>query len=273
MGSNIKVARAALHFWEEPCISGSCGSGTVFFSGCSLRCVYCQNGEISSGKAGAEITGARLYDIFFELKEKGAANINLVTAGHFLPQILPQLKKARENGLGIPFVYNTSSYETVKAIQSLNGICSVYLPDLKYISSELSRRYSACSDYFETATGAIEEMVRQTGSCTFGEDGMIRSGVIVRHLVLPGHAYESKKIIKYLYETYGSDIYMSIMSQYTPIKKTGFENLDRKLTKPEYDDVVDYAVNLGVENAYIQDGECAEESFIPQFDLEGVFPS
>ncbi|MBP3360501.1 MAG: radical SAM protein [Clostridia bacterium] len=272
-GDKIKVARAALHFWEEPCICGSGGSGAVFFSGCPLGCVYCQNKDISDGRRGAEITPQRLYDIFFELKEKSAENINLITCGHFLPQVIPPLRSAKENGLGLPVVYNTSSYETVSAIKSLEGLVDIFLPDLKYISSELSSAFSACPDYFERASAAIDEMFRITGKCIFDENERLISGTIIRHLVLPGHTDDSKAVIEYLFGRYGNEVVYSIMSQYTPvIKNSPYPELLRKLTAEEYDDVIDFAIGTGIENAYIQDGDSAEESFIPDFGLEGVFP-
>lgn len=286
--ATLRVARAALHMWEEPCISGTVGSGTVFFSGCPLRCVFCQNRDIAAGQVGKEITVERLSHIFLELQEKGAANINLVTPTHFVPQIAEALRLAKAAGLILPVVYNTSSYERVETLQLLDGLVDVYLPDMKYMSRDLSRRYSHAADYFGYASAAIVEMVRQVGEPIFegtipeeaaestdGEDEyagpMIRRGVIVRHLVLPGQIEDSKAVIRYLYETYGDRIYISIMNQYTPL--SGLEpypEIDRKLTAEEYEEVVDYAIELGVENGFIQEGETAEESFIPAFDLEGV---
>ena len=270
-GSKIKIARAALHEWEEPCISAKGGSGAIFFSGCGLRCIYCQNREISRGRIGIEIDENRFYEILFELKEKGAENINLVTAGHFLKQILPVLKKAKNDGINIPFVYNTSSYEAVEQIKALDKVVDIYLPDLKYISSELSQNFSSAEDYFDIASAAIDEMVRQKGKCVFDESGKMISGVIVRHLVLPKHIGEAKRIIRYLHTRYGNDIYISIMSQYTPLLKTcKYPELLRRVKKDEYDRVIDYAEKIGIKNAFIQCGAAAEESFIPQFDCEGV---
>lgn len=272
--NELKVARAALHFWEEPCISGTQGSGTVFFSGCSLHCVYCQNREIANGTAGQVISEERLSEIFLELQEKGAHNINLVTPGHFVPQIIHALELAKKNGLGLPVVYNTSGYEHVETIKMLEGIVDIYLPDLKYISEELSGRYSHAKDYSKRAKAAIAEMVRQTGPAVFfgeTEEGLMRKGTIVRHLILPGCIEDSKEVVRYLYETYGNAVYISIMNQFTPLSHLNeYPRLNRKITEEEYDEVVDYAISLGVENGFIQEGETAEESFIPEFNGEGV---
>lgn len=268
---NLVVARASLHMWEEPCISGTNGSGTVFFSGCSLGCVYCQNYNISKGMTGKEITAERLAEIFLELQSKNAHNINLVTPTHFVPQIVEAIVMSRKNGLKIPIVYNTSGYEKVETIKMLEGHVSVYLPDLKYMDENIARKYSNCKDYFQYASKAIEEMVRQTGEIEFDDDGMVVRGVIVRHMTLPGYLPDSKNIIKYLHETYGNKIYMSIMNQYTPLTEVSqYPEINRKITDEEYDELVDYAVDIGVENGFIQEGETALESFIPDFDCEGV---
>lgn len=270
----LKVARAALHYWEEPCISGNEGSGTVFFSGCALHCVFCQNANIANGSAGKEISVERLAEIFLELQEQKANNINLVTPGHFVPQIVTALQFAKNQGLTIPIVYNTSSYECVDTIKKLDGLVDIYLPDFKYMDATLSAKYSHAPDYSEVAKEAIAEMVRQTGSPVFfhdEEDGIMRRGTIVRHLLLPGCAEDSKAVIHYLYETYGNEIYISIMNQFTPL--SGLERypeLNRRVAESEYEEVVDYAISLGVENGFIQEGETAEESFIPEFDGEGV---
>ncbi len=285
--NEIKVARAALHMWEEPCISGTSGSGTVFFSGCTLRCVYCQNAAISSGSHGKLISIERLSDIFLELQAQGANNINLVTPSHFVPQIVKALELSKTSGLTLPIIYNTGSYETLETLRMLDGLVDIYLPDLKYYSSELSLRYSRAKDYFDVATRAIAEMVRQTGSPVFAAHSnsiadidssddyaampLISRGVIVRHLVLPGYVEDSKKVINYLYNTYGNHIYISIMNQFTPTGDLSkYPELNRKLTSAEYDDVIDYAISLGVENGFIQEGDTADESFIPPFDLTGV---
>lgn len=270
----LKVARAALHYWEEPCISGKEGSGTVFFSGCALHCVFCQNANIANGTAGKEISIERLAEIFLELQEKKANNINLVTPGHFVPQIVMALQAAKNQGLVIPVVYNTSSYECVDTIKKLEGLVDIYLPDFKYMDTGLSAKYSHATDYSEVAKKAVGEMVRQTGGAVFlhnDEDDLISRGTIVRHLLLPGCVEDSKAVIRYLYETYGNRIYISIMNQFTPlpgVKK--YPELNRRVTEEEYEEVVDYAISLGVENGFIQEGETAEESFIPEFDGEGV---
>ena len=271
---NLKVARAALHFWEEPCISGDAGSGAVFFSGCPLHCVFCQNENIANGTVGKEISLERLVDIFLELQEKGANNINLVTPGHFVPQIVKALDQAKKEGLTLPVVYNTSSYETVDTIKMLEGYVDIYLPDFKYMSPVLSKKYSHAPDYAEVAKAAIAEMVRQTGKAVFvngDEDNLILRGTIVRHLTLPGCMEDSMQILKYLHETYGDTIYISIMNQFTPLSNLEkYPELNRKITVEEYDALVDYAIDIGIENGFIQEGNTAEESFIPAFDCEGV---
>lgn len=271
---NLKVARAALHFWEEPCISGDAGSGAVFFSGCPLHCVFCQNENIANGTVGKEISLERLVDIFLELQEKGANNINLVTPGHFVPQIVKALDQAKKEGLTLPVVYNTSSYETVDTIKRLEGYVDIYLPDFKYMSPVLSKKYSHAPDYAEVAKAAIAEMVRQTGKAVFvngDEDNLILRGTIVRHLTLPGCMEDSMQILKYLHETYGDTIYISIMSQFTPLSNLEkYPELNRRITDEEYETLVDYAIEIGIENGFIQEGDTAEESFIPAFDCEGV---
>jgi putative pyruvate formate lyase activating enzyme len=272
--AELMVARAALHYWEEPCISGSEGSGAVFFSGCPLHCVFCQNGEIAAGNAGKKITVERLAEIFLELQEKGANNINLVTAGHFTPQVIKALESSRRQGLKLPIVYNTSSYENVDNIKSLEGYVDIYLPDFKYMDGTLAKRYSHAPDYSIIAKAALAEMVRQTGPARFRdgrEDGLMERGTIVRHLLLPGCGKDSKAVIRYLYETYHNEIYISIMNQFTPIAALAdYPELNRKVTDAEYEEVVDYAIELGVECGFIQEGDTAEESFIPAFDCEGV---
>lgn len=268
----IPVARASLHFWEEPCISGAKGSGAVFFAGCNLGCIYCQNREISTGKTGKWISAGRLSEIFLELQKQGANNINLVTAAHVLPFVREALKAAKDNGLHIPILYNTSSYETVEAIQSLKGLVDIYLPDLKYMSAGLSKRYSLAADYPDVAREAIAEMVRQTGPCKFDARGIITKGTIVRHLVLPGSSMDSKNVIKYLHETYGNDIYISIMNQYTPMPDVAeHPQLRNRVPDWEYKKIVDYAISLGVENGFTQDSSASDTNFIPPFDGTGVF--
>ena len=271
----IRLARAALHFWEEPCISGTKGSGAVFFSGCQLRCVYCQNQPIAHGDVGREVTVSRLTDIFFELEEQGANNINLVTPTHFVPQIIQGLEQAKLRGLTIPVVYNSSGYESVGTLRQLDGLVDIYLPDMKYSRTETAAKYSTAPDYAEVAGKALREMVRQTGAPEFDRDGMMRKGVIVRHLLLPGHVTEAKEVLDYLYHTYGDLIYISIMNQYTPLLSmrglaSVYPELDRKVTKREYDKVIDHALELGIRNAFVQEGETAAESYIPAFDGEGI---
>ncbi len=268
------IVRAALHYWEEPCISGDEGSGTIFFSGCSLGCVYCQNYAISDGKSkyGVDVTVDRLVEIFFELKDKGANNINFVTPTHYMPHIKQAIVQAKKQGFTLPFVYNTSGYENVSSLRELDGLIDVYLPDFKYYDDMLASRYSKAPDYVCRAKEAIEEMVRQVGEPQFDENGIIMKGVIVRHMILPGHTKDSMRVIEYLHHTYGESIYISIMNQYTPVKTTRMEKyteLGRSITAREYDKVIDYAISIGVENAYIQEGETNKESFIPSFDGEG----
>lgn len=271
MPDEIYAARAALHMWEEPCISGKEGSGTVFFSGCTLQCVFCQNEQIADGRIGRKISAERLAEIFLELQEKGANNINLVTPTHYVRQIKCALDKSRKEGLRIPVVYNTGGYETVETIKELEGYVDIYLPDLKYISRELSLKYSKAPDYFEKASAALAEMVRQTKEALYDERGMMKRGVIVRHLLLPGCLEDSKAVIRYLYKTYHNRVTISIMNQYTPLPQiAGYPELNRKVTEEEYEELVDYAIELGVENGFVQEGETAEESFIPTFDFEGI---
>ncbi|MBQ8304906.1 MAG: radical SAM protein [Blautia sp.] len=273
MGDVVYAARAALHMWEEPCISGSRGSGTVFFSGCTLRCVYCQNHEIAEGRAGLPVTVRRLSEIFLMLQEKGAANISLVTASHFVPQILEALADAKKDGLHLPVVYNSGGYESPDTLRALNGVVDIYLPDLKYMDPDLAEAFSHARDYPEAAREAIREMVAQTGPCVFDEAGYAVRGTIVRHLILPGHTKDSMRILSYLHETYGDEIYISLMNQYTPvIRQERYPELNRRLTKREYQKVLSHALSIGITNGFFQEGTTAEESFIPAFDYEGVRP-
>ncbi len=266
------VARAALHPWEEPCLCGERGSGTVFFSGCSLGCVYCQNWDISRGERGRAITVERLAEIFLELQAQGAANINLVTGDHHVVPICQGLRLAKERGLTLPVVFNCGGYAKASTLAMLRGLVDIYLPDFKYWSPQLAGRYSNAPDYRRWAQRALEEMVRQVGPCQFEGDQLIR-GVLVRHLVLPGCVADSKKVLYFLHHTYGSQIYISIMSQYTPLPWVqGYPELDRHLTPAEYDQVVQFALYQGIENGFVQEGEAASESFIPPFDETGVLP-
>lgn len=271
VSSEIKVARAALHYWEEPCISGEKGSGAVFFSGCSLHCVFCQNREISDGKVGKIISKERLRDIFLELKAKGANNINLVTPGQYIPDIVWAVRDARRYGMELPIVYNTSGYENADELKQLEGIVDVYLPDFKYMDSALSAKYSRAKDYPSVAKQAISEMVRQQPGVVIDDaTGLIQKGVIVRQLLLPGHVNDAKAILKYLHDTYQDSIYISMMSQFTPIALKDYPEINRTVTRREYERLIDYAIKIGITNAFIQEENVAKDSFIPAFDGEGV---
>ena len=272
MSATLRVSRAALHMWEEPPVSGTRGSGTVFFSGCPLSCVFCQNAEISHEANGKEIDVARLSEIFLELQEKGAHNINLVTGTHYVPHIVAALDMAKAQGLAIPILYNCGGYESVETLKMLRGYIDIYLPDFKYMDKSIAARYSRCPDYPERAKEALAEMVAQTGAPMFDAEGIMVRGTVVRHLVLPGYARDSIEVVRYLHETYGDDIYISIMSQYTPSERlrARFPEIARKLTKYEYGKVVRFAEEIGVKNGFTQYGEAAAESFIPKFDCEGV---
>lgn len=271
VSSEIKVARAALHYWEEPCISGKRGSGAVFFSGCSLHCVFCQNREISDGKAGKVISKERLSDIFMELADKGANNINLVTPGQYIPDIVWAVNDAKSRGMKLPIIYNTSGYENVTELKLLEDIVDVYLPDFKYMDSTLSARYSRAKDYPSVAKQALSEMVRQQPDVVIDDaTGLIQKGVIVRQLLLPGHVNDAKAVLKYLYDTYHDHVYISMMSQFTPIALKDYPEINRTVTKREYERLVNYALEIGITNAFIQEGDVAKDSFIPAFDCEGV---
>lgn len=269
--NTLRVARAALHFWEEPCISGEEGSGAVFFTGCNLRCVFCQNYHIARAEQGKEISGERLSEIFLELQEQKANNINLVTATHYVPQVIGALEEAKKHGLKIPVVYNCGGYESVETLRLLEGLVDIYLPDFKYMDPARAKKYSHAEDYPAVARAALAEMVRQQPKAEFDHRGIMKKGIIVRHLMLPGGIKDSKAVVQYLYETYGDQIYLSLMNQYTPLPQVAdYPELTRKLKKFEYDRLVDYAISLGVTNGFIQEGETAEESFIPAFTNEGV---
>jgi len=265
------VVRAALHFWEEPCISGGGGSGAVFFSGCSLRCIFCQNAAISSERAGVPVTVDRLAQIFLSLQKQGAVNLNLVTASHFAPAVKEALRLSKAQGLILPVVYNCGGYESMESLRLLKGLVDIYLPDFKYMTPALAERYSSAPDYPEVCKQALSEMFSQVGPAQFSEDGLMKKGLLVRHLVLPGKGGEARRVIRYLYETYGSDIFVSIMNQYTPMPKAArTDELGRRLSAGEYARVVDYAVTLGLQNGFIQEGKTGADSFIPPFDLTGV---
>ncbi len=257
--------------WEEPPISGRGGSGTVFFTGCQLRCIFCQNSDIALSHAGLEISEDRLVEIFFELRDKGAHNINLVTPTHFTPSIVSAIKKAKALGFSLPFVWNSSGYETPETLEMLRGHIDIFLPDFKYFSGEIAKEYSSAPDYFEVASKALEKMFDIVGTPVFDENSLMRSGIIVRHLVLPGHTEDSMRVIKHLYDTFGDKIYISIMNQYTPMPRVAeHKKLSRRLTTYEYDKAVNYAAELGVKNGFTQSRGSAKESFIPPFDYSGV---
>ena len=266
-GNEMVIARYSLHMWEEPVISGDTGSGTIFFSYCNMRCCFCQNYEISELHKGKKVSIDEFCDICLELQEKGACNINLVTPTHYVDLIICGLRMAKEKGLVIPVVYNSSGYENVDTIKMLDGLVDIYLPDLKYYNDIYSVKYSKCKYYFKYASDAIEEMVRQVGEAKFDDNGMMKKGVIVRHLLLPGCLEDSKKIICYLYNKYGDKVIISIMNQYTPVRKLDYEELNKKVLDSDYDELVNYAYDLGVRKAFIQEGDTQEESFIPDFDI------
>lgn len=269
--STLKVARSALHYFEEPSISGTNGSGTIFFSGCNLKCCYCQNKEISNDNFGINISVERLSELMLELQAKKASNINLVTPTHFVPSIIEAIKLARKKGLSIPIVYNTSGYESVATIKQLAGYVDIYLTDFKYFDNKLGEDLSKVKNYFEIASLALEEMYKQVGKNKFASNGIMTKGIIVRCLVLPTKGTDTKKIINYLYKKYQDNIYLSIMNQYTPVNHSDtFTFLNDKVSDSEYDDIINYALDLGVKNAYIQEGETQDESFIPPFNLEGL---
>lgn len=272
----VRVARAALHMWEEPCISGSKGSGTVFFCGCTLGCVYCQNYSISKlnrSENGKTVTAKRLGEIFIELESQGANNINLVTPTMFLPTIVEAVGNARINGLKVPILYNTSGYELPEVICALDGTVDIFLPDFKYLSPGLAGKYSAAHDYPFYAKASLSEMVKLCPKAEFDCSGMMKRGVIVRHLLLPGQLSESIKVVEYLFAEYGNDIFYSLMSQYTPTRwldRAKYPELSRRVTTYEYHKLIDRALSLGMNNAFIQERESAKESFIPSFSGEGV---
>ncbi len=267
MTAAFRIARAAPHLWEEPAISGTNGSGTIFFSGCNLRCIYCQNADIAADGVGAEITAQQLIDIMLRLQARGVHNINLVTPSHYTLRLVPVLQTAKASGLHIPIVWNSSAYELPEVLHHLCGLVDIYLPDFKYLHSDTADAYSHAADYPQVAKAALAEMVAQVGAPQFdAENGLMTRGVQVRHLVLPAHAQESREILHYLHSTYGNDIGISIMNQYTPMPRVANHPvLSRRVTEHEYDTVLRYAERIGIENALIQEGEAASESFIPPF--------
>lgn len=268
-GNKIKIAKAYLHMWEEPPITGKNGSGTIFFSNCNLRCLFCQNYQIGEDGNGIEISTERFSEICLDLQKQGATNINLVTPTHYVPLVIEGIKLAKENGLLIPIVYNSSGYETVETIKLLEETVDVYLPDFKYYSDELAIKYSGCKDYFKNASESLREMVKQKPKCVFDKGGNITSGVIVRHLLIPNMEEDSKKILKYLYDEYRDNIFISIMNQYTPVRTCKYEELNKTVSECVYDDVINYAWDIGIRNAFIQEGGTQSDSFIPKWDFKG----
>lgn len=271
VSDRVKLARAALHFWEEPCISGERGSGTVFFSGCALKCVFCQNYQLSAGHFGKEVSIQRLAEIFLELQQQGAHNINLVTGGHYVPQIVQALELVRKD-LKIPVVYNSSGYETVKTLRQLKGYVDIYLPDLKYYSPERSARYSNARDYFAVASQAVQEMFSQVGPVQFDEQGMLQKGVVVRHMVMPNGVEDTMDILTWIAEHLPlDDILVSVMSQYTPFYKSAdYPEINRRLTQEEYDRVLDWMECMGIKQGFVQELSSAKEEYTPDFSLQGV---
>ena len=264
---NMVIARYSRHMWEEPVLSGDKGSGTIFFSYCNMRCCFCQNYALSELHKGRVVSIEEFAKITLDLQNSSVYNINLVTPTMFVPNIIKGIQLARDKGLVLPVVYNTSSYESVNTIRKLDGYVDIYLPDLKYYDNELGIKYSNTNNYFYYASRAIDEMVRQVGKFVLDDNGMMIRGVIVRHMVMPGCVEDSKKIIKYLYDTYHDDIMISIMSQYTPVRECQYFELNRKISEDEYTEVVNYAYDLGVRNAFIQEGSSQDQSFIPDFDV------
>lgn len=267
LGGAPKIARAALHFWEEPPISGENGSGTVFFSGCNLGCIFCQNKKISRGRFGKTVTPERLREIYEELINKGAHNINLVTPTHFADAVLASL----EPKLSVPVVYNCGGYESVETLKRFEGKIQIYLPDIKYSDNVLAKKYSAAPDYFETAKAAVKEMYRQTGKYDIGDDGIMKKGIIIRHLILPGQLENTKKVIDWVKNEFApGEVLFSLMSQFTPVEGCNTDELYRRLTKDEYSEIADYLFESGIEDGFMQELSSAKEEYIPPFDLEGV---
>ena len=265
-GEKIRVALVSLHKWEEPCLIGDNGAGTVFFSHCNLKCVYCQNYKISSEGYGKEISIERLAEIFLEQQERGAANIDLVTPTHYVPQICSALDIAKLNGLKIPVVYNTNSYENLSTLDLLKNRVDIFLPDLKYFDDEIAKTFSSAPNYFKVATAAIQKMFELVGANKFNSAGMMTRGVIVRHLVLPNFRRDSFKILEWLKKTFGDKIFISLMNQYTPLYRAGeFKKINRRLMTLEYKSVVNFAVDIEIKNCYIQIGKTADEKFVPNF--------
>ena len=268
---NIKVAKVSLHHWEEPCISGDLGSGTVFFSNCNIKCVFCQNYKISHDGFGKIISINRLSEIFLEQQRRGALNINLVTPTHYVPQIIEALKIAKNTGLNIPILYNSNGYENIETIRSLNGLIDVYLPDLKYYRDKFAIKYSNAPNYFNTASKVIAEMFSQVGKIKLDNNGIIQSGVIIRHLMLPGLLFDSKKVVDFIHTTFNDDVYISLMNQYTPIHvKTKYPEINKTLNPAHYNALINYCLNLGITKCFIQDSGTSSTYFVPDFNLSGT---
>lgn len=270
VGNKLKIAKADLHFWEEPPISGTRGSGTIFFTGCNLRCAFCQNYDISTNNIGKEVSISRFADICLELQARKAHNINLVTPTVYIPLIIDGLKLAKKRGLKIPIIYNTSGYENVDQIKKLNGLIDIYLPDFKYYDNAVATKYSMAPNYKEVTTIAIDEMFHQVGEPKYDKKGIMKKGVIVRHLLLPTHLEDSKKVMDYLYDIYHNKVCVSIMNQYTVTRQLPFTELNQKVTDDDYDELINYACVIGITNAFMQESETADECFIPDFDCKGV---
>ena len=267
-GDKVKIALASVHRFEEPCISGKNGSGTVFFSGCNLNCKFCQNYEISQLGKGVEISIDELADVFIKQQEKGVHNINLVTPTMYVYQIMEAIKIARKNGLNIPIIYNSNGYENVQTIKDLEGYIDVYLPDLKYYDNEIGLKYSGIKNYFQYASKAILEMYNQVGSPKFDENGIITSGVMIRHLVLPNNIENSKNVLRWIKENINEDVYINIMAQYFPTYKAkDIKELNRKLTKEEYEEIENFVYELDIKNGYMQELGEHEEEYVPDFNL------
>lgn len=266
----IKVALAKPFFYEEPPVSGNNGSGTIFFSGCNLKCCFCQNMKISKYNKGKYISIKRLAEIMLELQKKHVHNINLVTPTMYIPSIIKAIKKAKKMGLTIPIIYNSSGYENIDAIKLLNGYIDIYLPDFKYFDDKLANKYSKANNYLLNAKLSLKEMVRQTGPCIFDKNGLIKKGTIVRHLMLPNYKDDTKRILDYLYQTYHDNIYISIMNQYTPNEYVEFKELKKPIEEKDYDEIIAYALDIGIKNAFCQVGGTVSESFIPEFNYEGI---
>jgi putative pyruvate formate lyase activating enzyme len=270
-GVTVKVAKAYGHMWEEPCVSGTKGSGTIFFSNCNLRCVFCQNHDISQSSIGKEISVERLSEIFLEQQTKGYHNINLVNPTHYVPQIIAALDMAKKSGLTIPVVYNSNGYENIESIKALNGYIDVYIPDLKYFNDKYAIKYSSAPNYFNIASKVIGEMVAQVGIPVFNGDDIMIKGVIIRHLMLPGLLFDSKKVVDYIYITFGDSVYLSLMNQYTPMfKATEYAEINRPLNPDHYDSLIDYCVDLGYKNAFIQESGTSSTVYVPDFNLQGI---